>query len=121
MENKSKVLCVDDESINLFILKRVLGKKYEVITADHGEEALAILEKDPEIKLIVSDMKMPIMDGLEFIRKAHQLFTEKKYFLLSGFTITDEIQKALDSKLICEYFEKPADFEEMNRALEEHA
>lgn len=121
MGRKNKVLCVDDESTNLFIIERILGKKYEVITAEHGEDALEILEKDPEIRLIISDMKMPIMDGLEFIQIAKERFTDKKYFLLSGFMITDEIQEALDTGLICEYFEKPADFKEIDSVLEKHS
>ena len=120
MQSRKKVLCVDDEPINLLILKKILGKKHEVITAEHGEAALSKLEKDPEIELVITDMNMPGMNGLEFIREASKQFLNKKFFMLSGYAITDEIQRALDTGLICEYFQKPADFKQVNKALEKH-
>ena len=43
MEGKRKVLCIDDEPINLLVLKRFLAEKYEVITAESGLEALLVL------------------------------------------------------------------------------
>ena len=118
MQSKKKVLCVDDEPINLLILKKILGKKHEVITAEHGEAALSKLEKDPEIKLVITDMNMPGMNGLEFIQEASSRFTSNSYFMLSGYAITDEIQGALDTGLICEYFQKPADFRQIDKALD---
>lgn len=120
MDSKKKVLCVDDEMINLLILKRILGKKYDVITADHGQKALDALENDREIGLVISDMRMPEMTGLEFIREANKRFTNIKYFMLSGYAITDEIQDAIDSNLISEYFEKPADFDQIDKTLQEN-
>jgi len=120
MQSKKKVLCVDDEPINLLILRKILGKKYEVITATHGEEALLVLGKDPEIELVITDMNMPGMNGLEFVREANKQFSNKKYFMLSGYAITDKIYEALDTGLICEYFQKPADFKQIDRALGEH-
>ncbi|MEQ8705389.1 MAG: response regulator [Phaeodactylibacter sp.] len=121
MQNKKKVLCVDDEPINLLILRKILGRKYEVITAKHGEEALLVLEKDPEIELVITDMNMPGMNGLEFVREASKQFLNKKFFMLSGYAITDEIQGALDTGLIYEYFQKPTDYKQIDQALEEHS
>ncbi|MEZ4687758.1 MAG: response regulator [Bacteroidia bacterium] len=119
MGSKKKVLCVDDESINLLIMKNILGKKHEVITAQEGTEALEILENEPDIGLVISDMHMPGMNGLEFILEARKRFSGKKYFMLSGFAITEEIQEALATRLISEYFEKPADFKKIEKALED--
>jgi len=120
MGNADKVLCVDDERINLLILQKLLSKKYEVITAENGVKALDIMEQDADIKFVISDMKMPVMSGLEFIREANSRFQNKKYFMLSGYAIDEEIQAALDAKLIRRYFEKPANFEEINKALQEN-
>jgi YesN/AraC family two-component response regulator len=121
MDNKIKVLCVDDEQINLLILKRILGKTYEILTADEGKKALEILENDPSIKLVISDMRMPVMNGLEIIKEANHRFSKVKYFMLSGYAITDEIQNAINSKLITKYFEKPADFDTIIKTLQEHS
>lgn len=108
MESKQKVLCVDDEPINLLILKRFLAKKYEIITVESGEEALQVLEKDQAIKLIISDLRMPGLSGMDFIKTAQKNFKNLKCFILSSYPISDEIQKALDEKVILAYFEKPA-------------
>lgn len=121
MERKEKVLCVDDEPINLMILKKILGKKYEVITAELGAKALAILDNDPDISLIISDMRMPEMNGLEFVREANKRYANKVYFMLSGYAITDEIQDALNASLISEYFQKPPDFDKIFTALDRNS
>lgn len=120
MEKKQKVLCVDDEPINLLIMGKNLGKTYEVITAEGGKKALEILENDPEIFLVISDMHMPLIDGLEFIQEAQQRFSNKKFFILTGYAITREIQKALDSHLICDYFQKPPNYQKIEEALKEY-
>lgn len=114
-----KVLCVDDEPINLLILKKILGKKYDIITAKEGQAALDLMQKDSEIEMVISDMRMPGMSGLEFIHKASKRFSNKKYFMLSGFAVTDEIQEAIDAKLILRYFQKPANFKQLDQALGE--
>lgn len=118
MVSKKKVLCVDDERINLLILGKILGKKYDIITANGGEQALEVLGITPDIGLVISDMHMSGMNGLEFIQEARKRFSNKRYFMLSGYAITEEIQDALDARLISEYFEKPANFQEIEKALE---
>lgn len=112
-------MCIDDEPINLMILKRVLDKKYKVLTAESGPQALEILRKDPEIKLVITDMRMPGMSGLEFIREANKQFSGKTYFMLSGYDLTEDIQEALKSSLISKYFQKPPDFQKIDEALQE--
>lgn len=119
MVSKKKVLCVDDEPINLFIMEKFLGKKFDIMTASGGVQALALLKNTPDIELVVSDMHMPGMNGLAFIQEAQKRFSNKQYFMLSGYAITEEIQNALDTRLICAYFEKPANFQKIERALEE--
>ncbi len=120
MKERKKVLYVDDEPINLLILKRILDKKYEVITAESGHEALSILEEKAEIELIISDLKMTGMSGMEFIQEAQKRFETKKYFVLSSYTINDEMQKALDNKIILAYFEKPAEAAHIDKVLQEN-
>ena len=120
MKERKKVLYVDDEPINLLILKRILDKKYEVITAESGHEALSILEEKAEIELIISDLKMTGMSGMEFIQEAQKRFETKKYFVLSSYTINDEMQKALDNKIILAYFEKPAEAALIDKVLQEN-
>jgi len=116
-----KVLCVDDERINLLILEKLLGKYFEVLTADSGDSGLKMMEQNSDITFVISDMKMPRMNGLEFIAKAKEKWRDKAYFILSGYSLSEEIQEALDKGLILKYFEKPADFQKIQKALMENS
>lgn len=101
-----KILYVDDEPINLDLFKLTFKGKFEIITAESGCTALAILENE-EIPIIISDMKMPGMNGLEFIKKAREKYNDKQYYILSGYEINAQIEEAMNKKLINNYFKKP--------------
>lgn len=115
---KSILLYVDDEPINLKLFELNFNKKYEVMLANDGFAGLDMLEKRRDIQIVITDMKMPEMNGVEFIRKAKSKFPEKKFFILTGYEITREIQQALDEGLILKYFSKPFNFQEIDGALE---
>jgi response regulator RpfG family c-di-GMP phosphodiesterase len=117
MMSELKILYVDDELINLLIFEKIMGRKYTVVTALSGQKGLETLQKDPNIKFVISDMRMPAMSGLEFIKKAKELYTDKYYFILTGYSINEEIQQALDTNLIVNYFTKPANFELIDKTL----
>ena len=105
--DKTKILYVDDEAINLMLFKINLQKKYEVLTAENGMNGLEVLSVDKDISIVFSDMRMPEMNGIEFISKAKELYPEINFYILTGFEITSEISKALDNGLIDKYFQKP--------------
>lgn len=115
MNEKPKILYVDDEEINLKLFKLNLLKHYDVITGLNGIEGLEILKKNKDIKFVVSDLKMPNMNGIEFIKKAKKLYPDLPFFLLTGFDINSEIEEALQSQLILSHLKKPY---EINYILE---
>ena len=115
----TKILYVDDELINLQLFKINFRKKYDVLTAIDAKEGLKILEDDHEVLVVVSDMKMPHMNGLEFIKIAKEKCPNIKFYILTGFEITDEIQEALDSGLIIKYFRKPFNINEIDKSIRE--
>jgi len=117
MGEKIKILYIDDEEINLELFEYNFSDKYDVITGCCGLTGLECLQKYPDIKVVISDMRMPKMSGLEFVKKAKNLYGDKKYYILTGFDITEEIQKALDSKLILNYFRKPFNIKEIENAI----
>lgn len=68
----SKILVVDDEKMMLMLVKRILSKEYDIITAESGEEAIKIFEAErPD--MVLSDLMMPEMDGYEL----HRILQEK--------------------------------------------
>ncbi|MBN2486252.1 MAG: response regulator [Bacteroidales bacterium] len=117
--NKKKILYIDDEELNVKLFAHNFSRNFDVVTGLSGIDGLALLEKNPDIKVVISDMKMPYMHGLEFIAIASEKYREKKYFILTGFDITEEIQHALDSKLIVKYFSKPLNVKEIETAINE--
>ena len=62
-------------------------------------------------------MKMPGMNGIEFIKKAKESFPDIVFFILTGYEITEEITLALEEKLIHKYFKKPFLMKEMETAI----
>jgi two-component system, response regulator, stage 0 sporulation protein F len=118
--NYMTVLYVDDEPINLELFKLIFRRSFHVILAESGAEALAILENTREINIVISDLKMPNMSGLEFIQKAAKLNQSLLFFLLSGYSITEDINKHIHSGLIKKYFQKPFNKTEIMSAFKEY-
>ncbi len=67
-----KVLYLDDEFINLELLKIMFSHEFDIITAITPSEALQIVHTTPDLVAIITDMKMPQMSGLQFIEKARK-------------------------------------------------
>ncbi len=101
------ILYLDDEHINLKLFELMFKGKYRVILSESPEEALDLLKDTDELKLVITDMKMPAMSGVEFVKKAKEFKSELPYYLLSGYGMNEVISEALESKLINGYFQKP--------------
>ena len=117
MTKKTKVLYVDDEVINLELFRINFRKIYHILTAIAPSEALKILDEHPETDVVISDMKMPELNGIEFIKRAKNKYPEIKYYILTGFEITPAITEALHTNLILKYFKKPYQMQEIEEAI----
>lgn len=117
MNDMIKLLYVDDEPINLMLFKTILRKKYNIITAESGFNGLEELSLNSDIKIVISDMKMPGMNGLEFIKIAKEKYPNVIFCILTGYEITDEIMLALEANLIYQYFQKPFKVVEIENAI----
>lgn len=113
-----KVLYVDDEEINLMLFEAILEEEYEVITAIDGEGGLEALQANPDIAIVFTDMKMPKMNGLQFIRTARANFDYIPYYLLTGFDISEEIQEYIDNGEIVNCLRKPFEMERILAEIE---
>ena len=103
------VLFVDDEEAILKALSRLFRRKgYTILTAQGGHEALALLEKkEHTVSLIVSDQKMPGMNGAAFLERARVFCPEAMRFLLTGYSDMDAIVDAVNKGEIHRYLTKP--------------
>ncbi|WP_075590275.1 response regulator [Labilibacter marinus] len=119
MSDKTKILYVDDEHINLQLFQINFSKKFDVILAEDGAEGLRQIEKNPDTNVVISDMKMPNLSGIDFISRAKKKHPNIKYYILTGFEITPEIKEALERGLIIKYFSKPFDFHDISLTLDE--
>jgi two-component system response regulator (stage 0 sporulation protein F) len=113
------LLYVDDELINTQLFALNFEKYYNVLTVKSGVSGLQILRENPKISVVISDMKMPGMDGLEFITLAKKDFPNVIFFILTGYEINEEIEDALKNNLINRYFRKPFDIEEIESSVNE--
>lgn len=102
-----KILYVDDEEINLELLQLTFMDELEVITATSARKGLQILESDPEIMIIISDLKMPEMNGLDFIKEIKKRQQDNVCMLLTGFMESEIMMEGFNKELIFRYIMKP--------------
>ena len=107
------LLLVDDEANILSSLKRVFRRDgYQVLTANSGMEALDLLATT-EVDVIVSDQRMPGMAGVDFLRKAKELWPNTIRMTLSGFTDLQSIIDAVNEGAVFKFLTKPWDDERL--------
>lgn len=119
MTDKPLILYVDDEFINLKLFEVKFGISYHIITAGDGDKGLDLISSFPGVRIVISDMKMPGMNGIEFIKKASEKVPSAAFFIITGFELNDEISQACESGLIRKYFCKPINFNEISVELSE--
>ncbi len=103
------ILLVDDENNIISALKRTLRRDgYSILTANSGKEGLALLTQY-EVGVIVSDQRMPLMSGVEFLRKVKLLYPKTLRIVLSGYTELESVTGAINEGAICKFLTKPWD------------
>ncbi|MFC1461977.1 response regulator [Verrucomicrobiota bacterium] len=115
--NKHKVMIVDDHATTRRQLAGTIRKEgWEVVTAEDGKEGLALFSKElPEI--VVTDLKMPRIDGLQLIDQIKSIAPHVKLILITAFGETNVAIQAM-RKGVLAYLKKPIDLELLIAALE---
>lgn len=114
---RESVLFVDDEKSILSSLRRLMRPlKLNTYFGNSGAEGLKILEEN-HIDLIVSDMRMPEMDGAEFLTKAKAMKPDTVRILLTGYADMTSTIEALNNGGIYRYISKPWDDEELKSVI----
>lgn len=118
-----KILVVDDEDANLRLLRRVLGREYNVIEAVSGDVGIELLQEH-EISLIISDQRMPGMTGVQLLEKSMDIRPDAIKMLLTGYTDLEALIGAINDGRVYKYIQKHWDAEELRmtvkRALESY-
>lgn len=104
---KPPILCVDDEPNVLRGLELHLRRRYEVRTATSGAEALESLAEDGDVAVVVSDMRMPGMDGATFLGRVRTLLPDTARILLTGHSDVDSAIKAVNEGQLFRFLTKP--------------
>lgn len=111
------ILFVDDEEDILNSFKRQFRKKANISTATSGQEALELMDSEGEFAVIVSDMRMPIMDGAEFLEKAKKKSPNSIRILLTGQTDLNSAISAVNKGQIFRFLSKPCPQDVLQEAL----
>lgn len=114
MDKKSRILIVDDESKNVELLEAILQTgPYELLTAENGNAALAVLEKE-DVDLVLLDVMMPMIDGFEVVRRirSNERTTGIPVILVTALDAVTERIKGIESGCD-EFVSKPFDRHEI--------
>lgn len=112
-----RVLAVDDEPDNLDVLAMILEDDWDVFTATSGPEALAVMEAQGPVDLVVADQRMPGMTGVELLAEVARRWPETLSFVLTGYSDVEPIVEAVNRGAVHRFLLKPWEAEEMRAAV----
>ncbi len=108
MTEAIRILFIDDETNILRALERVfLDEEYEIITAGSADEALKILSSISPVQVVVSDYRMPLMNGVELLRTVREKWPETVRAILSGYADMEAVVSAINDGQIYRFIPKP--------------
>jgi putative two-component system response regulator len=117
MERQSKVLVVDDDQFALQSIAKVLeDESYQVVTAASGSEALDLLRQD-SFDLVLTDLKMPGIDGLEILRRGREIAPQVVVLIFTGYASLESAIEALREGAY-DYLVKPCSADELKLKIE---
>jgi two-component system NtrC family response regulator len=106
------ILVVDDEKNYLLVMANLLSEEgYETLTAENGQDALEIIQEN-ELNLVLTDMKMPVMDGIELLSRVHRLEPELPVIVMTAYGTVEKAVQAMKIGAF-DYITKPFQNEEL--------
>jgi two-component system, sensor histidine kinase and response regulator len=100
------LICIDDEAHNNEAIERLLRKKYQIYSTTQPQEGLNLIER-LQPALIISDQRMPLITGVELLKKSIQLSPNSMRLLLTGYTDLESVIAAINEGQIYRYLTKP--------------
>lgn len=124
MQSANRVLFVDDDANVLAAIRRMLMKDWAVTCAPGPVEGLAALTTSGPFAVVVSDMRMPGLDGVGFIRKARTVSPQSVFLMLTGNSDQQTAVQAVNEGHVFRFLSKPCTREQieaaLNAAMEQH-
>ena len=114
---KPKILWVDDDPNIIAATQRYLRKSYTLHAAFNANEGLIAIDNEGPFAVIISDLKMPRVDGIEFLSQAHTVAPDSVRIMLTGFAEQNVAIKAVNRGQIFRFLTKPSHPEEIQAAL----
>lgn len=115
---RNKVLLVDDEPKLLAALRRRLSSWFEVTTAPSGREALRLIEDDESIAVIIADMQMPEMNGIELLKRVRDCAPHIRRMMLTGNADQETAIAAVNEGQVMRFMRKPCEAETLKEAIQ---
>ena len=116
--DEMRILFVDDDRTTRVAVERMLSKKYHIVTAESGTQALEMLEEYP-YEIIISDYVMPEMDGVEFLRKSVEFAPDSIRLMLTGMPSLDVAMTVINECDIFKFLVKPCGVKCLYNAISE--
>jgi response regulator RpfG family c-di-GMP phosphodiesterase len=117
-KTRARIICVDDEPQVLSGLSLHLRRRYEVESATSGAAALELLARQPQAAVVISDMRMPGMNGAELLSKASLTYPHTTRILLTGHAEVDAALAAVNHGHVFRFLVKPCPPPELLAAVE---
>ncbi len=114
-----KLLYVDDEKVNLINFEIAFKRKYQILTASSGQEALEIFDDNDDIAIVVADQRMPGMTGVELLQEIRQRNEDVMRVILTAYSETGDIIDSINKGNIYQYVLKPWTEKELEIILHE--
>lgn len=112
-----KILCVDDELNILDAYKRVLKREFSIDTATSGKQGLEVIKEKGPFAAVVSDMRMPEMDGVQFLSKVKVLAPDTVRIMLTGNADQQTAMEAVNEGSVFRFLTKPCSPENLAETL----
>src|SRR6478752_5880266 len=117
MSGPAKILAVDDEAdfeqlIRQRFRRQIRAQEFEFHFAHHGEEALALLEREPDVELMLLDINMPVMDGLTLLSELREQQSPVRAIIVSAYGDMANIRTAMNRGAF-DFVTKPVDLDDL--------
>src|SRR6186713_1633315 len=122
MSGPAKILAVDDEAdfeqlIRQRFRRQIRTQEFEFHFAHHGEEALSVLEREPDVELLLLDINMPVMDGLTLLSELRARRSTARAVIVSAYGDMANIRTAMNRGAF-DFVTKPVDLNDLEVTID---